>query len=350
MFNKASAIILCLALITNTLALSSCASKAIPGDTSQNGDAASDFSKTSLQEGSDSTTDSSSGEAEPPSSEQETSGYSGLPVIDTFEASPEGITEGMRSTLTWEVRDANSVNISPGIGSVDMSGSTAISPMATTDYTLTAGNEYDTVKAIVTVAVVAESDSRGLPVINSFLAEPEDITAGDTSSLSWSVSNASSITMTPGVFRQTDPIVITENTSDNATVSPSVTTSYTLTAINDTGSVDETITITVWPQEILDWSGTWDTNWGTMYLTQSLGKIAGTYDYDDGKIEGYISKNLSGNMMVGTWSEYPSYEPPDDAGDIEFTMSPDCNSFTGRWRYGSSGDWNGDWSGTRISP
>ena len=69
-----------------------------------------------------------------------------------------------------------------------------------------------------------------------------------------------------------------------------------------------------------------------MYLTQSLGKVTGTYDYDDGK------------------SEYPSYAPPDDAGDIKFVMSSDSNSFTGRWRYGSSGDWYSDWSGNRVSP
>jgi hypothetical protein len=145
--------------------------------------------------------------------------------------------------------------------------------------------------------------------------------------------------------------VITEDSPVTAIVSPSVTTAYALTAINEVGSVDQTITVMVIPQTVdLNWSGTWDTNWGTMHLTQSLGKVTGTYDYDDGKIEGYISKNLSGNILVGTWSEYPSYAPPDDAGDIEFTMSSDGNSFTGQWRYGSSGDWYGDWNGTRITP
>jgi len=124
-----------------------------------------------------------------------------------------------------------------------------------------------------------------------------------------------------------------------------------VTAINDIGSVDQTTTITVSPQTAgLNWSGTWDTSWGTMYLTQSLGKVTGTYDYQGGKIEGYISKNLSGNILVGTWSENPSYAPPDDAGDIEFIMSSDFNSLTGRWRYGSSGGWYSDWTGTRVSP
>ena len=356
MFKKTSSIILCLMLALTTLTLSSCITIGRPGDTSQNVDATSDSSGTS-QDDPDSTTDSpsqeSSQELELPSTQQ-SSGYSESPVIDTFEAVPEAITAGMASTLTWNVMNATSVNISPDIGSVNMSGSIAIFPVTTTDYTLTARNEYDTVTATLSVTVLTKSISTGLPVIHSFLANPQDINEGDTSSLSWSISDAYSFMISPNVFRQLGPIMITENTPIDATVSPSVTTSYTLTAINDIGSVDQTITITVYPQTTttsdLNWSGTWDTTWGTMYLTQSLGKVTGTYDYQGGNIEGYISKNLSGDILVGTWSENPSYAPSDDAGDIEFIMSPDFNSFTGRWRYGSSGDWYSDWNGTRVSP
>ena len=284
------------------------------------------------------------------SDSEESSPESESPVIATFEASPEAITAGVTSTLIWNVMNATSVDISPDIGSVNTSGSIAISPMVTTDYTLTAANEYDTVTLTISVSVITESSSDGLPVIHSFSASPQEITEGDTSSLSWSISDADSFTISPNVFRQLGAIVITEDAPVNVTVSPSVTTSYTLTAISDIGSVDQTITIMVYPQTTdLNWSGTWDTSWGMMYLTQSLGKVTGTYDYDDGKIEGYISKNLSGDILVGTWSEYPSYAPPDDAGDIEFIMSSDFNSFTGRWRYGSSGDWYSDWTGTRVT-
>ena len=319
-------------LVLSSFMLSSCVTIDRPGDTLQNGDAANDSSDTS-------------------SAAQQSPSYSEPPEIATFEASPEEITVGMTSTLTWDVMNATSVDISPDIGLVDMSGSVAISPGATTHYTLTAANEYDTATATISVLVITESISTGLPVIHSFLASPQEINEGDTSSLSWSISNADSFTISPNVFRQLGPIVITEDTPVSVTVSPSITTSYTLTAINDIGSVDQTITITVSPQTAgLNWSGTWDTSWGTMYLTQSLGKVTGTYDYQGGKIEGYISKNLSGNILVGTWSEHPSYAPPDDAGDIEFIMSPDSNSFTGRWRYGSSGDWYSDWTGTRVSP
>lgn len=97
-----------------------------------------------------------------------------------------------------------------------------------------------------------------------------------------------------------------------------------------------------------DWTGTWDTNWGKMELVQTGTRVTGTYEHDNGKIVG----EESGNSLIGTWSEAPSYSPPDDAGDFEFTISPDCNSFTGKWRYGStSGDWKvGGWTGDRVSP
>lgn len=88
------------------------------------------------------------------------------------------------------------------------------------------------------------------------------------------------------------------------------------------------------------WEGEWETNWGNMVLTQSGLVVTGTYTHDKGKISGTVS----GNVLTGTWSESPSYAPPGDAGDIEFTMSADGKSFSGKWRYGSEGSW-GDWEG-----
>jgi len=338
MLEKVSLIVSCIVMVFGPLMLSSCITTVDPLDVPQTQDATDDSSMMPSSDNPDSATHSESEESE-------------SPEIATFEASPYAITTGMTSTLTWNVMNATSVDISPDIGSVNTSGSIAVYPLTTTDYTITAANEYDEMTATIRVSVSAESDSTGLPVIYSFSASSQEINEGDTSLLSWSISNADSFTIIPNVFRQLGPVVITEDSPVSVTVSPYVTTSYTLTAINDIGSVDQAIKITVYPQtSALNWSGTWDSSWGTMYLTQSLGKVTGTYDYQGGKIEGYISKNLSGDILVGTWSEDPSYAPPDDAGDIEFIMSPDLNSFTGQWRYGSSGDWHTDWTGTRILP
>jgi hypothetical protein len=92
------------------------------------------------------------------------------------------------------------------------------------------------------------------------------------------------------------------------------------------------------------WTGVWDTDWGQMVLTQSNGTVTGTYEHDQGQIQGTVQ----GNILTGTWSEYPSYAPPDDAGDFEFTLSADGNSFLGRWRYDSEGDWS-EWTAARVS-
>ena len=93
------------------------------------------------------------------------------------------------------------------------------------------------------------------------------------------------------------------------------------------------------------WTGTWQSEqWGTMELVQDGSKVTGTYTWDEGKIEGMAN----GNMLTGTWSESPGYQPPDDAGDFKFALSDDGNSFTGEWRYGSTGDWQGSWNGKRL--
>jgi hypothetical protein len=94
------------------------------------------------------------------------------------------------------------------------------------------------------------------------------------------------------------------------------------------------------------WTGVWDTNWGNMELTQSDGSVTGTYAHDQGKIQGTVQEIEL--RVIGTWSEYPSYAPPDDAGEFEFILSTDGNSFLGRWRYDSVGDWS-EWTATRIS-
>jgi len=270
----------------------------------------------------------------------------GLPIVNSFTATPPVIPAGSSTSLSWAVSNATSVYISPMVGAVGISGSGSVSPTTTTDYTLTASNAAGTTVATTQVVVSAASSSptpAGLPIVNSFIANPETIVAGGSSTLSWSVSNAYEVFINPAVYRQLGPIAAT----GSAPVSPSVTTTYTLTATNSAGIRSETVTVTVIPEPgdspTLNWAGTWETNYGIMHLSQTGSQVTGTYEHDNGKIEG----NVSGSTLTGTWSESPSYAPPDDAGDVELTMSPDLSSFTGQWRYGFSGDWDGPWSGAR---
>ncbi len=100
--------------------------------------------------------------------------------------------------------------------------------------------------------------------------------------------------------------------------------------------------------DLSSWSGEWNTNdnGNKLYLTQTGNRVSGTYPFDEGRIEGRIV----GNKLIGTWSEFPTYQPNRDAGDIEFTMSADGKSFTGRWRYGSNEEWRTNvWNGTRAN-
>src|SRR5262249_16349908 len=66
-----------------------------------------------------------------------------------------------------------------------------------------------------------------VPVIASFTASPNSIQAGQSATLNWSVTGATTLSISPGVGTVTGTSV---------TVSPSATTTYTLTATNSGGS------------------------------------------------------------------------------------------------------------------
>ncbi len=80
--------------------------------------------------------------------------------------------------------------------------------------------------------------SPGLPLITSVSAAPSDISQGQSTQLSWTVSGATSLSIDHGVGTVTGTSV---------TVSPAATTTYTLTATNGAGSVMAQATVTVTP-------------------------------------------------------------------------------------------------------
>ena len=81
-----------------------------------------------------------------------------VPIVLTFSASPSTINPGESSTLSWSVSradsEADTVEISPGVGIVASSGSTTVSPGETTEYILTATNSAGSVTSSVTVTVI----------------------------------------------------------------------------------------------------------------------------------------------------------------------------------------------------
>ena len=157
------------------------------------------------------------------------------PAISSFGASPPTIAAGESSTLSWSIAGATMVSIDQGIGNVALSGSRVVMPSATTIYTLTATNAAGisttaTAQVIVTGAP-SQPTPAGLPVVNSFTASPPSIIVGELATLSWNVSNATSVTIDHGVG--------TFASSGNTLVSPAATTTYILTATNAAGSTTE---------------------------------------------------------------------------------------------------------------
>jgi hypothetical protein len=154
--------------------------------------------------------------------------------IARFTAVPDRIKAGDASTLTWNVDNATDVEIS-GVGKVDpRSGTTSVRPNQTTTYTLTARNGTTSINESVTV-VVDRPEAR----ILKFTATPVTIRAGEASTLAWETENADTVTLSGASVAR----------SGTSSVSPTQTTTYTLTARNSFGEVSSTATVTVAPAQ-----------------------------------------------------------------------------------------------------
>jgi len=76
------------------------------------------------------------------------------------------------------------------------------------------------------------------PTISSFAADPTSVNSGSRSTLSWAAAGATSVGITPGTFTST-------SASGSTSMSPTATTTYTLTAANAAGSTTATLIVTV---------------------------------------------------------------------------------------------------------
>jgi len=73
--------------------------------------------------------------------------------VASFTVNPGGITPNGTAVLNWNVVNASNVVIDHGVGPVSVSGSRAVSPNVTTDYTLTASNAAGSVTSVVRLVV-----------------------------------------------------------------------------------------------------------------------------------------------------------------------------------------------------
>src|ERR1022692_3013479 len=171
-----------------------------------------------------------------------TSGTAASALIVRFDATPSSITAGQSSQLTWVVQGASSVSINNGVGNVAATGSTTVTPSATTTYTLTAVGPSGNVTATATVTVGPVVVVPGTPQIIRFEGSPLSIQPGQQSTLSWTTSGATTVSIS-GVGSVT--------LNGSTTVSPAQTTTYTLSATSSDGkTVTAPVTITVSTGEV----------------------------------------------------------------------------------------------------
>jgi hypothetical protein len=161
------------------------------------------------------------------------------PSIVQFVANPALIQPGGSSTLQWITQNVTTVSIAPGIGVVNAptSGSVAVSPAATTTYTMTATGPSGTVTQ--TVVVTVGPAAPGNPQILLWAASLASIQPAQQTTLSWTTSGASTVTISGlGSVAQ----------NGSTTVAPTTTTTYTLTATSSDGhSVSSPLVVTVVP-------------------------------------------------------------------------------------------------------
>ena len=176
--------------------------------------------------------------AAPPPSPTPSPTPTGLPVINYFTIYPSSVTFGSSVTMSWSVTNATAVTIDNGVGTMPVSGSTTIMPVADTIYTLTATNAVGSRMATASVMVSGISPPSGdMPVIDYFTAAPPIISSGGSTMLSWSITNATSVVIDNGIG--------TVASSGSSLVSPDVSTNYTLTAINAYGYINQTASVLV---------------------------------------------------------------------------------------------------------
>ena len=154
-----------------------------------------------------------------------------VPNITTFEAVPQTINAGESAVLIWAATDANAVDIQPGIGPVPLAGSRQVSPTSTTTYTMTATGRAGTTTRSVVVTVNPRV------AITSFVSNPSAISLGGSSTLQWNVTGATAVTIDQGIG--------SVSLSGSRVVSPSTTTTYTLTAVGGSQVVSASTVVTV---------------------------------------------------------------------------------------------------------
>jgi len=156
-------------------------------------------------------------------------------VAATFNVTPSVIKLGDSAVLSWTTVNADSCEITPEIGEVQLNGSLVVQPNKNTTYRFHAEGEWGTVTKYAELRYLA-------PTVQ-LQADREIIEKGESVTLSWVFSNAESCTI--------DNNIGEVNAGESIVVSPVTSTEYTMTATGPGGSATDSVKITVaYPPDI----------------------------------------------------------------------------------------------------
>lgn len=85
------------------------------------------------------------------------------------------------------------------------------------------------------------------------------------------------------------------------------------------------------------WNGTWDSEYGLVWLEARDRAVTGSYEYLDGVIGGTLDPGAC--TLSGQW-----VQSDDDYGTFRLTIDPEAGEWSGTWESlanGASGEWNG---------
>ena len=144
-------------------------------------------------------------------------------------ANDTNITAGDSVVLSWAASNVTAGTIDNGVGAVTpvSSGSKTVAPTVTTNYVATFTGPHGSTQCSVKVKVTPKYDAPTCTLYGS----PTQINQGQSSTLSWTSTNATAITIDSGVGS------VTPVAAGSKTVTPASTTYYTATATGPGGSV-----------------------------------------------------------------------------------------------------------------
>lgn len=165
------------------------------------------------------------------------------PRVRSFVAAPSAVVVGDSTTLSWQVTGAETVRIVGGATEVYSGGlaqgQVILQPPSSATYRLLATNPEGSDEATLTVQVNLPTG----PQIAEFSANPRAVQLGQAAELTWRVSGCERIEIT-GAGRTA---TVSEALQGSVLVSPSVTTTYTLTALDAEGQNTAQLTVEVGP-------------------------------------------------------------------------------------------------------